>query len=608
MAGTLRLHAKWKINSAIHLIVQLLLVSMLLSKNKEMMKKITYILGLFSMLTFQSCLDMEPKTQLADTNYWQTPDHFKLFATQFYGWTVDFKQLDDSPHSDVRSDLRTGITLDVYSNGTNSIPSSDKTYTNNYNRIRQVNTLLQQAEGYAAPADIETSVGEAHFFRAYCYFDLLQVYGDVIITRTPLDIDSPEMQMARNSRDEVVDFILEDLEEAIRLLPEANEISSKDEGRLSSQAASAFLSRVALYEGTWQKFRNGGQNNDRSSALLDIAATSAHDVIESGFFELFAPEELGTEAYKYLFILENDKSNPAGITKSGNKEYIFTRRHDPTLASIGFNITQGRLGNAVYVTRKMANMYLQSNGLPINPQTWDYSKVDSEFKDRDNRMSNTLMIPGHTYWGTGGGRIDWTGSTEEIANASHKNFMPSTGTGYFPHKWCCERDGVPTGMEAYDYPIIRYAEVLLNYAEAVFERDDKISDEDLAISLNLTRKRVNPNMPDLTNAFVSANNLDMRTEIRRERTVEFYDENFRIDDLKRWKTAEEEMPMNLTGVKWRGTEYETKWSDASSKTMDAEGCIIYEQGRVWEEKHYLYPLPIDQLKLNPNLKQNPGWE
>lgn len=560
------------------------------------------------MLTFQSCLDMEPKTQLADTNYWQTPDHFKLFATQFYGWTVDFKQLDDSPHSDVRSDLRTGITLDVYSNGTNSIPSSDKTYTNNYNRIRQVNTLLQQAEGYAAPADIETSVGEAHFFRAYCYFDLLQVYGDVIITRTPLDIDSPEMQMARNSRDEVVDFILEDLEEAIRLLPEANEISSKDEGRLSSQAASAFLSRVALYEGTWQKFRNGGQNNDRSSALLDIAATSAHDVIESGFFELFAPEELGTEAYKYLFILENDKSNPAGITKSGNKEYIFTRRHDPTLASIGFNITQGRLGNAVYVTRKMANMYLQSNGLPINPQTWDYSKVDSEFKDRDNRMSNTLMIPGHTYWGTGGGRIDWTGSAEEIANASHKNFMPSTGTGYFPHKWCCERDGVPTGMEAYDYPIIRYAEVLLNYAEAVFERDDKISDEDLAISLNLTRKRVNPNMPDLTNAFVSANNLDMRTEIRRERTVEFYDENFRIDDLKRWKTAEEEMPMNLTGVKWRGTEYETKWSDASSKTMDAEGCIIYEQGRVWEEKHYLYPLPIDQLKLNPNLKQNPGWE
>lgn len=560
------------------------------------------------MLVFQSCLDLEPKTQLADTNYWQTPEHFKLFATQFYGWSADFKQLDAGVHSDVRSDLRTGITLDVYSNGTNSIPSSDKTYTDNYNRIRQTNILLQKAENYANVSDIATSIGEARFFRAYCYFELLQVYGDVIITRTPLDVTSPEMRKARNPRGEVADFIIEDLQEAARLLPSVKEISNSDEGRLSGQAANAFLSRVALYEGTWQKFRNGGENNERSRTLLDIAAKAAHDVMESGFFELFAPAELGTQAYKYLFILEDDKSNPAGLGKSANKEYIFTRRHHPTLNSIGFNITQGRLGNAVYVTRKLANMYLRSNGLPIDPKTWDYSKPESEFANRDNRMNNTLMIPGQTYWGTGGGRINWSGDAKEVANASHKNFMPKTGTGYFPQKWCCERDGVPTGMEAYDYPIIRYAEVLLNYAEAVFERDGKISDEDLKISLNLTRKRVNPEMPDLTNDFVAKNGLDMRTEIRRERTVEFYDENFRLDDLKRWKTAETEMPMNLTGVKWKGTEYERKWPDASSKTMDADGCIIHEQGRVWQNKHYLYPLPADQLKLNPEMEQNPEWK
>ena len=169
--------------------------------------------------------------------------------------------------------------------------------------------------------------------------------------------------------------------------------------------------------------------------------------------------------------MENEKSNPANINKTGNKEYIFTRRHDPVINSIGFNITQGRLGNALYVTRKMANMYLQSNGLPINPQTWNYTKVDDEYKNRDNRMNNQLMVPGQTYWGTNGGRIDWSGDAAEIANASHRNFMPQTGTGYFPHKWCSERDGVPTGMEAYDFPVIRYAEVLLNYAEAVFERD-----------------------------------------------------------------------------------------------------------------------------------------
>ena len=156
--------------------------------------------------------------------------------------------------------------------------------------------------------------------------------------------------------------------------------------------------------------------------------------------------------------------------------------------------------------------------------------------------------------------------------------------------------------------IIRYAEVSLNYAEAVFERDNEISDADLAKSLNLVRKRVNPEMPDLTNGFVSSNGLDMRTEIRRERTVELFDECFRLDDLKRWKTAETEMPMNLTGVKWTGTEYETTWTSAASKAKDAQGCILMESGRVWKERNYLYPLPVDQLQLNPNLGQNPGWE
>ena len=435
------------------------------------MKKIVYILGIICAMTMQSCLDLEPKTQLADTNYWKSPEHFKLFATQFYGWSADFRWLDDSQHADIRSDLFAGSTVNIYSNGTNSIPSSDKHYTDNYNRIRQVNTLLQQADAYEQQADIAISVGEARFFRAYCYFELLQAYGDLIIARTPLDIDSPEMQKARNPRTEVADFIIDDLKEAAKLLPVDKAISSSDEGRLSSEAALAFLSRVALYEGTWEKFHNGGQNTERTKDLLNTAAQAAHDVMTGGAFELFAPQELGTEAYKYLFILENEKSNPASINKTGNKEYIFTRRHDPVINSIGFNITQGRLGNALYVTRKMANMYLQSNGLPINPQTWNYTKVDDEYKNRDNRMNNQLMVPGQTYWGTNGGRIDWSGDAAEIANASHRNFMPQTGTGYFPHKWCSERDGVPTGMEAYDFPIIRYAEVLLNYAEAVFERD-----------------------------------------------------------------------------------------------------------------------------------------
>ena len=130
-------------------------------------------------MTMQSCLDLEPKTQLADTNYWKSPEHFKLFATQFYSWSADFRWLDDSQHADIRSDLFAGSTVNIYSNGTNSIPSSDKHYTDNYNRIRQTNTLLQQADAYEQQADIAISVGEARFFRAYCYFNLVRAFGEV---------------------------------------------------------------------------------------------------------------------------------------------------------------------------------------------------------------------------------------------------------------------------------------------------------------------------------------------------------------------------------------------------------------------------------------------
>jgi hypothetical protein len=158
-----------------------------------------------------------------------------------------------------------------------------------------------------------------------------------------------------------------------------------------------------------------------------------------------------------------------------------------------------------------------------------------------------------------------------------------------------------------DFPVIRYAEVLMNYAEATFELNGQISDTDLDKSVNLVRQRVNPNMTKLSNALVTANSLDMRTEIRRERTVEFVFEGFRIDDLKRWKTAETEMPQDLLGVKVTGTWFESKWT-SQSRPLNADGCIVMYSGRQWAEKNYLYPLPSDQLQLNPNLGQNPGWK
>lgn len=552
-----------------------------------------------------SCLDLDPKDQIADGNYWQEASDFKLFANQFYGWTRDFSNsVYDAPHSDKRSDLildKSGT--NVYSNGTNSIPTGDNNYTDNYNRIRRTNILLQKAESYGNQSDIEQYIGEAKFFRAYCYFELLQLYGDVIITKKPLDVTDPEMKVARNDRSEVVDFMIQDLKDAAGQLPLT---SAVENGRVGSEGAWAFLSRVALYEGTWQKFRG---NEARGKELLDVAAKAAKEVINSKNFSLYTPAILGDSAQKYMFILEDVKSNPAGLLKASNTEYIFSRRHDETLNPIGKNITKECLANAQQIAQKFAALYLCQDGLPIEKSSLYLFKVDGiiahEYQNRDNRMLYSLCVPGGYYWSNENSRVNWTSDAADKASAFIKGYSPANGSGYANQKWAAERK-VQTNSEGYDYPVIRYAEVLLNYAEAVYERDDAISDDDLNISLNLVRNRINKSMPKLSNNLVTANGLNMREEIRRERTVELFNEGFRIDDLKRWKTAETEMPKDFLGIKWTGTEYATKWPNVSY-AKNSDGYIILETGRKWESKHYLYPLPTDQLQLNPNLKQNPGW-
>ena len=491
----------------------------------------------------------------------------------------------------------------MYSNGTNSIPTGDNNYTDNYNRIRRTNILLQKADSYGNQSDIEQYIGEAKFFRAYCYFELLQLYGDVIITKKPLDVTDPEMKVARNDRSEVVDFMIQDLKDAAGQLPLT---SAVENGRVGSEGAWAFLSRVALYEGTWQKFRG---NEARGKELLDVAAKAAKEVINSKNFSLYTPAILGDSAQKYMFILEDVKSNPAGLLKASNTEYIFSRRHDETLNPIGKNITKECLANAQQIAQKFAALYLCQDGLPIEKSSLYLFKVDGiiahEYQNRDNRMLYTLCVPGGYYWSNENSRVNWTSDAADKASASIKGYSPANGSGYANQKWAAERK-VQTNSEGYDYPVIRYAEVLLNYAEAVYERDDAISDDDLNISLNLVRNRINKSMPKLSNNLVTANGLNMREEIRRERTVELFNEGFRIDDLKRWKTAETEMPKDFLGIKWTGTEYATKWPNVSY-AKNSDGYIILETGRKWESKHYLYPLPTDQLQLNPNLKQNPGW-
>jgi hypothetical protein len=309
---------------------------------------------------------------------------------------------------------------------------------------------------------------------------------------------------------------------------------------------------------------------------------------------------LGDSAQKYLFILEDEKSNPAGLTKAANKEYILANRYSFTQRQIRLNVTHSVVNNVYWITRKLADMYLSQDGLPIDksPLFQGYATTRSEYANRDNRM--------RYYWDNEnpGARTTWIGDAADLASSRGKH-NGASGSGYANQKWGTERR-LNDNEEAYDYPVIRYAEVLLNYAEAVFERNGAITDADLDKSLNLVRNRVNKTMPKLSNAFAGANGLDMRTEIRRERNIELYFEGFRVDDLKRWKTAETELPMPVEGIKWTGTEWQTKWPGISSQV--ANGNLRLEGNRMWADKNYLLPIPSQQIALNPNLVQNPGWQ
>ena len=567
-----------------------------------MNKVLKYICAASIAVMSASCMDLDPKDQISDSNLWGKAEDFQLFTNQMYGWTYSFAEtVYDGTHSDKRSDLiadKGGI--NQYAKGINTVPSSDGNYTNGYKRIRNCNLLLERAAGYGGDqAEIAQAVGEAYFFRAYSYFEMLRLYGDLIIVRSTLDTDSEELYASRNDRTEVMDLIISDLHAATEHL---KTFKSVEKGRISEEGAWAYLSRVALYEGTWQKFHNN--NTEKANAYLTEAAEAARKVMDSGTFRLFYNNILGETSQKYMFILEDlAKSNPAGLTKSDNTEYIFFRRYDDSDTRHSKNLTVECLNNAQVISRKMAQMYLCSDGLPIekSEKFQGYDKMTSEWQQRDNRMRYNMSRPGDLFYNgtSSSAHINW----DDSDNGS--TLTPTSGSRYFAQKWACERQ-VESTKESYDFPIIRYAEVLLNYAEALYELNGSISDEDLDLSLNLTRCRVNPEMPKLSNAFVSANGLDMRTEIRRERTVEFFNEGFRRDDLCRWKTAEKEMPGRFLGVKWTGTEYVLR-GGTLGYPLDEDGCIIYEDGRVFEQKHYLYPLPTEQLQLNPNLKQNPQW-
>ena len=539
-------------------------------------------------------LDLQPQSEITDPTFWQSANDFRLAANWFYQNTLDDPHYDGTNNNDNMSDIAFGTEINTVSSGTYVAPEQDGNWDGSYSAIRNANKLIQEGTGSSIKNDILPFLGEGYFYRAYNYFRLFRMFGGVPIINNVLQPTDTAVYSARASRDVVLDSILNDLNNAIANLPVK---SSAEKGRICKEAAQAFKARVCLFEGTWRKFHASGDAN----ALLDMAITESNNVITSHSYSLYVGK--GDASYRYMFIDQTSQDNP---------ESIITKKYRTNINVNGwaYGVSWGNLNP----TKAAADIYLCNDGLPIDksPLFKGYDSCRSEFRNRDPRMTQSLIIPAtkvirpqyDTY------RPQWPG----VDNNRNVN------SGYMLYKFISEMPTPGDGGGAFDWNILRYAEVLLTYAEAQYERNGSISDADLDLSINVLRDRVN--MPHLTNALVTGNGLNMRDEIRRERTVELAFEGFRWDDLRRWATAETLLPKSVLSIKVTGTEwakqvitldgasYNSYFYNAPASQLE-NGYKLLQPGaqRTFDvNKNYLLPIPTKQVSLNPDkLKQNPGW-
>ena len=444
------------------------------------------------LIPMASCsLDMEPESTMTDAAYWKSEGDLRGACNRFYEQMNGNNDLGTGFSHDYRSDeLSNNGRANSTSAGSWLIPSSNGAWTDAYWRIFIANNIIEKAPRAEVTEEVLNKyLAEARFFRGFFYFELVKKYGDVpLLLKAINDTKDPDLMMPRTPRAEVIAQVYEDLEFAAKWLPDIDHTDKW--GRVSSDAALAMIARVGLYEGTHAKFHNTGID---SEANLRKSVEAAKKIIDSNRFELY-PD------FEGLFQLEAEGR--------GNKENIFVKEYGPNGAATTTHSNSRGMENAVCLTRNMVDLFLYTDGLPreksplkVSPET----SYDDVFIDRDPRLGMTIY------------RVD-----EEAYKGPFKPFGFSTGyslkKGFSLEQWNT------INKEYVDKMLIRYAEVLLTYAEALYELNGQISDEQLDITVNAIRRRAG--MPAmLTNAFVAQYGLDMREEIRRERTVEFIDEN-----------------------------------------------------------------------------------
>lgn len=592
-----------------------------------MKKNIIYSLLLVLSVFLFSCndgfLERKPVDALTDENFWESELQIKTAANACY-WALIGKDLpiniseglsDNAPWYQQTSWRQIGSGL--YGSDFSTL---DGRFKDAYKQLRRCNYFLKnyQRATTVSPKTLNQYGAEVRFLRAFTLYYLTCFWGDIPFTLEPLVIGDEDLMARRKPRGEVVDFILQELSEAAEDLPPYIAPATVDFGRISGTAAKAMEARVALQSERWQ-----------------VAADACEALMPGGKYAYHQLYSTGQPAQDYfdLFTFEGRASR-----KSANKEtilgYVYSfESATPTRHNLSRELQVPDQIIRFNPTKSIVDSYLCIDGLPIDKSplyrgngtyTPAYSAYDSVFVNRDPRLKQSIVYPGYNKWY---GKVDGRGTANASEDASKTNIFRSpkfnndgkgavTYTGYYCLKYC-EPSKVPLyNQDDNDIILIRYGEVLLNYAEAMLNLG-KLDQSVIDKTVNLLRDRVG--MKRMLIADLAANGLTLKTELQRERRVELFMEGQRWYDLMRWKqgyelgvdkseSAERQEMGIFKGIR-KDYAYDQSVFSSSTK-FDKDGFLIFDDSRVFSSpKNYLFSLPYRQMELNPNLRpNNPGWD
>lgn len=502
-------------------------------------------------------LETLPTDRISTEIFWKTENDAKLASNGIYTYLDDLNLfawdgITDIGHTNQLFQTEAIVEQGIF-DALNSRISNE--WTNAYIGIHAANYFLENID--KVPTTNTTLInqlkGEAKTLRAYFYIKLAGLYGGVPLVTKSISI-SEGRSLTRNTVVEIWDFIDKELTDAATLLP-AN-YGAADKGRVTKGAALALKARADLFAGRYQQ-----------------AADAAKQVMDLNVYAIY-PQ------YGKLFSYAAENNVEVIL----DKEFIKDNYFNAVFSSMA-PYSQKNSNNTYVPTKAMIDAYRMNNGKDIADPTSGFDPYNP-YKNRDPRLQYSVFVPGDLL---PNGQAFNSVPTSGTADATGSTYY-ATSTGFTLKKYINAEDYANPGNSGINIILLRYAEVLLTYAEAKIELNQV--DQTVIDAVNKVRQRPDVNLPAV---LPGLSQTEMRDLVRRERLNELAFEGLRLFDIRRWKIAENIIPGAVYGMTYAsGGTLITLKVQAFDKVFD-------------KSRHYLWPIPQKERELDPNLSQNPGW-